>query len=331
MANFRFPRPVAALAVIVTLSAAAVPSIGLAQDYPTRPIRIVVGFAPGGVTDAIPRLLAEPLAQRLGQPVIVENRAGAGGALAVTAVAQSAPDGYTLLGGGVGQIVVLPHTSKNLPIDPARDLVHISMTGEGDQFFSINPEVPAKNYAEFAALVKANPGKYFYGDAGAGGNLHLYVEYFKMLAGLDMAGLHYKGGSEIMVDLLANRIQMSLNTAPVIRGYVQQGRLRPILAIARQRSAEFPDVPTVGEVGLKPLEAASNWFSLHAPKGTPEPVVRKIHAALIDALKTDAVKAGLAKLDIRAVGDTPEEFSRRIADDYRTFGDIVRRANIRSE
>lgn len=309
----------------------SVPPSASAQDYPVRPIRILVGFAPGGVTDAIPRLLAEPLAQRLGQPVVVENRAGAGGALALAAVAQSAPDGYTLLGGGVGQIVVLPHTSKNLTVDPVKDLVHISMTGEGDQFFSIPPAMPSANYSEFVALVKANPGRYFYGDAGAGGNLHLYIEYFKLLAGLDMQGLHYKGGSEIMVDLLANRIQMSLNTAPVIRGHVQQGKLRPILAIAKQRSAEFPDVPTVAEVGLKPLEAASNWFSLHAPKGTPEPIVRKIHAALIDSLKTDAVRAGLAKLDIRAVGDTPEEFSRRIADDYRTFGEIVRKAGIKAE
>lgn len=326
-----FAPSLAAVLAVFALTCLALPAPSAAQDYPARPIRIVVGFAPGGVTDAIPRLLAEPMSQRLGQPVIVENRAGAGGALAVTAVAQAAPDGYTLLGGGVGQIVVLPHTSKNLTVDPVRDLVHISMTGEGDQFFSINPEVPARNYAEFAAYVKQNPNKLFYGDAGAGGNLHLYIEYFKMLAGLEMQGAHYKGGSEIMLDLIANRIQMSLNTAPVIRGHVAQGKLRPILAIAKQRSTEFPDVPTVAEVGLKPLEAASNWFSLHAPKGTPEPIVRKIHAALVDSLKTEAVRAGLAKLDIRPVGDTPEAFSRRIADDYKTFGEIVRKANIKAE
>jgi tripartite-type tricarboxylate transporter receptor subunit TctC len=309
----------------------ALPAPADAQAWPQRPIKIVVGFAPGGVTDAIPRLLADPMAKILGQPVVVENKAGAGGALALQAVAQSAPDGYTLLGGGVGQIVVLPHTSVNLPINPATDLVHISMTGDGDQYFNINATLPTKTYAEFADYVKKNPHKLFYGDAGAGGNLHLYMEYFKQLTGLELDGVHYKGGSEIMLDLISNRIQISLNTLPVIRQHVATGKLRPILLVGTKRNPEYPDVPTVAEVGLKDLEAASNWFSLHAPKGTPDAVVRKVHAALVEALKTDEVRAGLAKLDIRPVGNTPEEFSKRIANDYTLFGEIVRKAGIKPQ
>lgn len=326
-----FTRLFTSIALVGAITALALPATTLAQAWPTRPIKIVVGFSPGGVTDAIPRLLAEPMGKILGQPVIVENKPGAGGALALPLVAQAAPDGYTLLGGGVGQIVVLPHTSANLPVNPLTDLVHISMTGEGDQYFNINATLPVKTYAEFADYARKNPGKLFYGDAGAGGNLHLYMEYFKMLSGLDIEGVHYKGGSEIMLDLISNRIQISLNTLPVIRQYVAAGKLRPILLIGSKRNPEYPDVPTVAEVGLKDLEAASNWFSLHAPKGTPDAVVRKIHAALVQALNTEEVKAGLAKLDIRPVGNTPEEFSKRIASDYKLFGEIVRKAKIQPQ
>ena len=327
----RFLKSILGTAVIVGTNLLCSAS-AIAQDFPNRPIKIIVGFAAGGLTDVLPRLLAGPMSERLGQPVIIENKTGAAGNIATTFVANSAPDGYTLLASTVGQIVVSPHTSS-MAINPVTDLVHISMVGEGDQIFSINPDVPAKNYAEFVSLVKKNPGKYFYGDAGAGGSMNLYIEYFKMLTGLStsMDGVHYRGAAALMPDLLSNRVQMSLNTFPVIEGYLPQGKLRPILLIGKQRDARIPLVPTVAEVGLKEMEAASNWFGLHAPKGTPPAVVQKIHAALMDALKKESVKAGLVTMAIRPVGDTAQEFSARIAADYNTFGKVALDAKVKAE
>jgi len=312
------------------VAAMAVPGIGLAQEYPTKAIKIIVGFAPGGTTDSLPRILSNGMAAKLGQPVIVENKLGAAGNIATTFVAQSPPDGYTLLASSVGQIVVSPFTSE-MAVDPMKDLVHITMFGEGDQYLTISGEVPAKNYQEFVALVKKSPGKYFHGDSGAGGNMHLYLEYYKSLAGLKMDAVHFKGGSQIIPDLVGNRVQMSLLTYAVIEGYVKQGKLRPILVFGKQRDSKYPELPTVAEVGLKPLEAASNWFGLHAPKGTPDPIVRKLQAALSAALKTPEAQKGLAGVVITPGGDTPEHFSARIASEYEAFRKVVAQTGIKAE
>ena len=309
----------------------ALPTMGWAQSaYPNKTIRLIVGFAPGGLTDGLPRLLTGPMSERLGQSVIVENKAGAAGNIATAFVAGAPPDGYTLLASGVGQIVVLPHTS-NLAVNPVTDLVHISMMGDGDQILNINSDVPAKNLAEFIALAKKNPKTMFYGDAGAGGNQHLYLEYFRMLAGIEMDGVHYRGGGPLMPDLLANRVQMSLNAPSVVEPYIAQGKLRPIMIVGKKRNPKMPDVPTCAEAGFKQLEACSNWFGLHAPKGTPDAIVQKLNAALVDSLKTDAVKAGLVTLGAIGIGDSPKAFSERIARDYALFGKVAKDANIRAE
>ena len=320
-----FLRDAAAMAATL-----ATPSLAFAQEYPSKPIKIIVGYAAGGTTDALPRLVAPGMSAVLGQSVVVENRVGAAGNIATTFVAQSPPDGYTLLGSSIGQIVVSPHTSK-MQVDPLRDLIHISMIGEGDQYLTIPAELPAKNYKEFVELVKKNPGKMFHGDAGSGGNMHLYLEYFKSLAGLNMEAVHFKGGSQIVPDLVSNRVQVSLMTYGVIEGYVKQGKLRPILAFAKQRDSKYPELPTVAEVGLKPLEAAANWFGLHGPKGTPDAIVKKIHAALVSALKTEDAKKGLASLVITPGGDSPEHFTARITSEYETFKKVVQQTGIKQE
>lgn len=312
------------------VAALALPSLGRAQAWPSRPIKLVVGFAPGGLTDALPRLLSTPMGERLGQPVVIENKAGAAGNIATAFVAKSAPDGYTFLASGVGQIVVLPHTS-NVGVNPLTDLVHIAMMGEGDQILNISSQVPAQNLAEFIALAKKEPGKLFYGDAGAGGNQHLYLEYFRMLAKIEMQGVHYRGGGPLMPDLIANRVQISLNAPSVVEPYIADGKLRPLMIVGKKRNPKMPDVPTAAEAGFAPLEACSNWFGLHAPKGTPDAIVQKVHKALIDSLQTDVVKAGLATLAVQAIGDTPQAFSARIARDYELFGKVAKDANIRAE
>lgn len=312
--------------------AASVPLCSLAQApaWPNRPIKLIVGFAPGGLTDALPRLLATPLSERLGQPVVVENKAGAAGNIATSFVAKSPADGYTLLASGVGQIVVLPHTSP-LDVNPLTDLQHISMVGEGDQILNIAADVPARSITEFIAYVRKHPGDVFYGDAGAGGNQHLYLEYFRMLAGIDMKGVHYRGGGPMMVDLLGNRVQISLNAPSVVELHIASGKLRALMIVGKKRNPKMPDVPTCAEVGFKPMEACSNWFGLHAPKGTPAAVVQRVHQALIESLQTEVVKNGLSQLAVDVIGSDPQSFSARISNDYALFGKVAKTANIRAE
>lgn len=310
----------------------ALPSMGLAQSgaWPQRPIKLIVGFAAGGLTDALPRLLATPMQERLGQPVLVENKVGAAGNIATAFVAKAAPDGYTFLASGVGQIVVLPHTSK-LDVNPLKDLVHIAMTGDGDQILNIAADVPAKNLQQFIAYVKANPGKTFYGDAGAGGNQHLYLAYFNMLAKLDMQSVHYRGGGPMMADLMANRVQISLNAPSVVEPHIASGKLRPLMIVGKKRNPKMPEVPTCREAGFAELEPCSNWFGLHAPVGTSADITRKVHQALVESLNTDAVKNGMVQMGVERVVSTPESFTARITNDYELFGKVARAANVRAE
>ncbi len=312
----------------------AVPTLAGAQSanaaWPNKPIKLTVGFSPGGVTDGLPRMYGPALSEKLGVPVVVENRVGVAGNIATTYVAKQAPDGYNLLASGVGQLVVLPHTS-NLEINPLTELTHITMVGDGDQVLSVAADVPAKNIAEFVAYAKKNPGKVFWGDAGAGGNQHLYLEYFRSLAGLEMEAVHYKGGGPMMIDLLSNRVQFSLNALALVEPHIIAGKLRPLMVVANKRNPKIPDVPTVAEAGFKPMEACSNWMGLHAPKGTPDAIVQTIYKALSEAMQTEAVKTGLAKMGMYPVMSTPQQFAARIANDYELFGKVAKASNIRVE
>lgn len=302
-----------------------------AAAWPTKPIKFIVGFTPGGGADILPRLVAPVMSEYLGQQIIVENRSGAAGNLATTYVAKAPPDGYTILASSVGQIVVSPHTSATLPVNPLTDLKHISMVAEGDQLLNINASVPARNVAEFIALAKKAPGTLFYGDAGAGGSMHLFLEYFAMLAGIEMRAVHYRSTPQLLPDFLTNRVQMSINGFRVVEDHIKDGKLRPLMLVGKKRDPRYPNVPTAAELGFKPLEVGSNWFGLHAPKDTPDAIVQRLHAALVAALKTDAVKLGMETNGVRAVGDTPQAFSARIAADYEAFGKVARAANIREE
>lgn len=304
------------------------PALGWSQDYPSKPVRLNVGFSAGGLTDVLARLTATSLGDKLGQPIIIENKTGAAGNLATEFIAKAPADGYNLLFSSVGQIVVSPHTYTGMRVDPQADLSHISMIGEGDLILTVNTQVPVQTIQEFIALVKKNPEKMFYADSGAGGNLHLYMEYFNLLAGLKMTGVHYRGTAQLMPDFIGNQVQMSLNAYPAIEPYLQQGKLRALMVVGRQREAKLPNVPTCAEVGLKPLEVCTNWFGLHAPKTLPQPLRQKLRDALVEALKTDAMKAGLAIQSIRPVGDTPAAFTARIASDYEAFAKVAQAARI---
>lgn len=309
-------------------AAFAFPALGWAQDYPRQPVKLNVGFSAGGLTDVLARLTATSLGEKIGQPVIIENRTGAAGNLATEYVSKAPADGYNLLFSSVGQIVVSPHTYTDMRVNPKTDLTHISMIGEGDLILTVNTQVQAQTIHEFIALAKKEQGKLFFGDSGAGGNLHLYMEYFNMLAGVKMTGVHYRGTAQLMPDFLSNQVQMSLNAYPAIEAYIQQGKLRPLMVIGKQREAKLPSVPTCAEVGLKPLEVCTNWFGLHGPKGLPDAIRDKVRNALVEALKIDAMKAGLAQQSIRPVGDTPAAYSARIAADFEAFARVARSAKI---
>jgi len=323
-----FLKATAAAAAAASLSPM---QLARAQDvWPAKPIKLVVGFAPGGITDGLPRLYAPVLSEKLGVPVVIDNKSGAAGNIATTFVATAPPDGYTLLASGIGQIVVLPHTSK-MSVNPLTDLVHVSMLADGDQILNINSEVPAKNLGEFIALAKKKPGTLNYGDAGAGGNQHLYLEYFKMLAGLDIVGVHYRGGGPLLPDLLSNRVQLGLNTFSVVMPYIEQGKLRPLMLVGPSRNPKLPNVPTAAEAGLKPMEACSNWLGLHAPKGTPDAIVQKLYKAIAETMQTEAVKKGMATLNIYPIVSSPADFSARIKRDYELFGKVAKAANVQAE
>lgn len=302
-----------------------------AGGFSNKPIKFIVGFTPGGLADMLPRVIAPGMSERLGQQVIVENRPGAAGNLATTYVAKAAPDGHTILASSVGQIVVSPHTSKSLAVNPLTDLKHISMIAEGDQVLNINADVPAQTLAEFIALAKKAPGTMFYGDAGAGGSMHLYLEYFCMLAGVDIRPVHYRGTPSLIPDFIGNRVQLSINGYRMAEPHLKSGRLRPLMLVGKERDPMLPNVPTAAELGFAPMVVCSNWCGLHAPKDTPDALVQRFHAALVDTLNTEAVKAGLVTNAARAVGDTPAAFTKRIATDYEIFGKVARSANIQAD
>ncbi|WP_157928912.1 Bug family tripartite tricarboxylate transporter substrate binding protein [Pararhizobium haloflavum] len=299
----------------------AAPATLRAQSWPSGPVTIVCGFSPGGTTDTLARLLASSLSERFGQPVIVENRTGAAGAIGMTAVADAAPDGQTLLFSAVGQITVVPHVSKSLTIDPVNDLAHIALLAEGD--FVLNASVGSGFNTIDELIEGAKSGTVLYGTSGAGGNLHLFTEAFLHAAGIESRGVHYQGGSALMPDLLNNQVQFALNSFNLSAPYIEEGQLKPLLIVGKEGNAALPDVPTGPEVGLDLLAACMDWFGLHAPAGTPSDVIAMLAEATRASLDGPEMAARIETGGLRPVGSTPEEFAERIQSDYALFGEIA--------
>lgn len=309
----------------------AFPSIGRAQSFPSKPVRLILGVAPGGSTDALARLLATHLAEILGQPVVVENKSGANGNLATEAVAKSAPDGHTLLLSTGSQIVAAPHGGSKLPADPIKDLVHIAMVSEGDVVMVTNPALPSRTVEEFVAVAKRDPGKLIHATPGLGSTNHIGGELFAIRTGTSLKTVHYRGSGPIMTDLLANQVNMTIASVGTVEPHVKSGRLVALMMLSSQRSPLLPGVPCSAELKIKDLEQITFWTGLHAPKGTPDPVVRKLQKAFADVLARDAVRERMTATGIKPVGNSPEAFAARIDNDYRLYGEIFRTANIRIE
>jgi tripartite-type tricarboxylate transporter receptor subunit TctC len=306
----------------------AVSHIARAQAWPTRPVRIMVGVAPGGSNDILARLMGQWLSERLGQPFIIENRPGGSSNIATEAVVRAPADGYTLL-------MVNPNNAINATLYDklnfvfVRDIAPVASFFRGPNVLVVNPSVPAKSVPELIAYAKANPGKLNFASVGIGSNLHLSGELFKMMAGVDMVPVHYRGSGPAFTDLIGGRVQVYFPGTASSIGYIRAGKLRALALTTATRSDALPDLPTVGE--FVPGYEASTWFGLGAPKATPAEIVDKLNKEINAALDDPQMKARIAELGGTPFPGSPAAFGKHLADETEKWGKVVRAANIKAE
>jgi tripartite-type tricarboxylate transporter receptor subunit TctC len=319
----------ATLAAVAGLSATLCLS-AVAQSYPVKPIRLVAGTSPGGITDFLARSSAEAAAVLLGQPIIVENRPGATGNVASEMVARSAPDGYTLLMVAGGDIVIAPWLYRSLTIKPVDELTPIFNVAEAPQLLLVPASMPVKNVQEFIAHIKANPGKMNYASAGIGSTTHLAADRFARIAGVQMTHIPYKGTSTVLGDLVAGRVQMlSMGLQPV-RGQITNGQLRALATAAKKRLAALPEVPTAAEAGLPGYEMTT-WFGILGPKAISPDVVRVLNSRYQTVIDDAKYRARLVDSGIEPLGGTAESFTERVRADYRMWGELIKDAGLKAE
>jgi tripartite-type tricarboxylate transporter receptor subunit TctC len=311
--------------------AAALPAVARfawADTYPSRPVRIIVGFPPGGPGDIIARLTGQSLSERLGQPFIIENRPGAGSNIATELVAKAAPDGYTLLQVSPSNTISAT-LYANLNFNFVRDFVPVAAAVRAPLVMEVNPSVPAKTVPEFIAYAKTNPGKINMASAGNGTTPHMAGELFKMMAGVNLVHVPYRGGAPALTDLLGGGVQVLFDPIPASIEYIKAGKLRAIAVTTTTRSEALPDVPTVA--ASVPGYEASNWWGICAPKSTPTEIVDKLNSAINAALVDPKMKARLAGLGGVPLTGSPAEFGKLIADEAEKWAKVIRAANIKAE
>ena len=316
---------------VVTLLAALVLVSAHAQDFPTRPIRLVVPFPPGGGTDVVARAVAPRMSELLGQPVVVDNRAGAGGNIGAELVANAPPDGYTMLMGTVGTHAINPSLYEKMPYDHVKDFVPVVLVAGVPNVLVVNPALPVKSVQELVAYAKANPGKLNFASSGSGTSIHLSGELFKTMTGVQMQHVPYKGSAPALADLAGGQVQLMFDNLPSALALIKGGKLRALAVTSLQRSTALPDVPTVAESALPGFEASS-WFGLLAPAGTPKDAVAKVNGEVAKWLATPEAKEKLAAQGaIVASGLTPEDFSRHIATETTKWHKVVKESGAKVE
>jgi tripartite-type tricarboxylate transporter receptor subunit TctC len=309
---------------------ALVASQAFAQDYPSKPIRLLVPFAPGGSSSIVARLYAEEMSKTLGQQFIIENKGGGGGNIAMQEAASAEPDGYTLIIGHIGSLAVNPYIYDKLPYDVDRDFTAVSLLAIVPAIFVVYHEVPAKDLRELVALAKKKPGELFYGSAGNGSAGHLAMEYLKQTAGIDLKHVPYKGTGPNITDLIAGRTQVASAGTPPLMPHVKSGKLRVVAVGSAKRLASLPNVQTVAEQGYPGFQT-SQWYGLNAPAKTPPAVIRRLAEAAAKAAKTQLIHERLAVDDAEPVGSTPEEYAAFIKKEQARWSKVVRTAHIKAD
>jgi len=315
--------------VIAVILAAAV-SVAQAQTYPTKPIRLVVPFAPGGSSSIIARAFAAEMSKGLGQSFVVENKPGGGGNVAMDDVARAEPDGYTLIIGHIGTLAVNPFMFSKLPFDTNRDFRAVSLFAKVPQIFVVNASVPAKDLREFIALAKKEPGRLYYGSAGNGSAGHLAIEYLKLVSGIDVQHVPYKGTGPNLIDLVAGRTQFSAAGTPPLLPHVKSGKLRVVAVGNIQRLSILPEVKTVAEQGYPGFETAQ-WYGLNAPAKTPNAIVERLAAEAAKAAKSPMVVKQLEADAAEPIGSTPQEYANYIASEQARWREVVQKAHIKAD
>jgi tripartite-type tricarboxylate transporter receptor subunit TctC len=310
------------------LLAAIVPAA--AQEYPTKPVRLVVPFTPGGTTDILGRLVAQKLTEAFGRQVLVDNRPGAGGTIGSDIVAKSPPDGYTLIMGHIGTFGVNPTLYPKLPYDAVKDFQPITLFAMIPNLMSVNPSLPVKSVKELVALARAKPGAINYGSGGNGSAAHLATEYFKLMTKTSIVHIPYRGTSPAITDILAGNISMIITGVPAQLGFIKAGRLRPLGVATSKRLPLFPDLPTIAEAGVPGYEA-TQWYGVLAPANTPRPVVAKLNETLVKALQGADVKERLASEAGEPVGNSPEEFHAFIQKEIARWAPVIKASGAKPE
>jgi tripartite-type tricarboxylate transporter receptor subunit TctC len=321
--------PIRTLAALcaVTLMAA---TMALAQDYPTRPITLLVPYAAGGGNDAMARIAADKMSRMLGQQIVVENRGGAGGTLATRDAARAAPDGYTLVIGGTGTLAIDPTLYKNVGYDPRRDFAPIGLIAKSALVILVNPALPVYSVKDLIALAKKKPGQINYASAGVGSGIHLGTVYFASVADIDITHIPYKGSAPALTDLIGGHVSIYFSSLPPAIGLVKDGKVRAIAVTDSKRSPLFPDVPTVAEQGLPGYEAVLH-YGIVAPAGTPRPIVAKLNAALQQAVTAPDLAEKIAADGAEPLASTPEEYAADIDREETKWSAIVKKSGATAE
>ena len=300
-----------------------------ADAYPSKPIKWVVPFPPGGAMDTMARTLGAKLSASMKQPVVIENRPGAGGAIGSGMVAKAAPDGHTMMIVSIGH-AVNPSIYPKLPYDAAKDFAPVSLVGIVPNLLVANPSVKANNIKELVALAKAQPGKLTYASAGNGTTVHLAAELFNSMAGVDIMHVPYKGSAPAVSDLMGGQVDIMFDSLSSAKPYVESGKLKALAVTTAKRSSAFPNVPTVAESGIPNYEL-SGWYAVFVPAKTPKPVVDRLHTELVKALKEADVRARFALIGAEPVGSTPEELANTLKAETARWAAVVRERNIKAD
>jgi tripartite-type tricarboxylate transporter receptor subunit TctC len=315
-------RTVLGLAMIAALAASAPAPVRAQSDYPSRPITLIVPFPAGGQSDLVARLVTSKMIPKLGQQIVVENRGGAGGNIAAGAAAKAEPDGYTLFLGFVGTHGMNSALYKKLPYDPVKDFAPISLLNITPLVLVVHPDFPARSVQELIDLAKADPGKYSYASSGNGTPLHLSAELLKLMAGIDLVHVPYKGAAPALIDVIGGHVPLMFDNLPPSLEHIRSGKLRALGVTTKDRASSVPELPTIAET--VPGYETYSWNALFAPAGTPRPIIDRLNAAALAALADPEVTAKLKELSIESVGSTPEELAAHVQAELAKWGPVVR-------